>query len=175
MFTYGPYGKPALTGADAVWKFNMAHSQHIGLIAVSRDIEIGVDVEIDRPIPDLAGLIALCFSNQQRNACLTRSKPQQLLEFYRTWTCKEALLKASGEGLQIDLPDLEIGEDGTVLRWPAKLQAYSRYRVYPLPQIKIPAALALGPELTDWQCEEFPLHALERLFDHDVNRGKLYV
>jgi 4'-phosphopantetheinyl transferase len=174
-FSYGPYGKPALTGSDAVWKFNLAHSQHMALIAVSRHIEIGVDIEIDRPLPDLAGLMALCFSKQQRNACLTLSRQQQLIEFYRTWTCKEALVKASGEGLQIDLPELEIAEDGTVLRWPAKLQAYSGYRVHPLPQLKIPAALALGPGLTDWQCEEFPLPALERWFEHDVNRGKRYV
>lgn len=173
-FVYGPYGKPYLTGADASWKFNLAHSNHIALIAVSRYVEIGVDVEIDRPLTDLAALIDLSFSEQERNACLAMPEQQQRAEFYRTWTCKEALLKASGQGLQVDLRELEIARDGTVLRWPTQLQAYSTYRVYSL-STNTPAALALGPELTHWQYEELPTQTLEHFFTHNVNQGRRYV
>jgi len=174
-FIYGPYGKPYLAGAETDWKFNMAHSNHIALIAVSRYVEIGVDIEIDRPLTDLAALINLCFSEQERNACLAMTQEQQRTEFYRIWTYKEALLKASGKGLQMDLQELEIARDGTVLRWPTKLQAYSTYRVHPLPLLNVPAALAVGPGLTHWQCEELPLQALENFFTYPINRGSRHV
>ena len=158
-FIYGPYGKPYLTGLEAAWKFNVAHSDHIALIAISRCVEVGIDVEIDRPLTDLSALIDLIFSKEERNTCLAMSQQEQQTEFYRVWTYKEALIKASGEGLQVNLQELEIARDGTVLRWPAKLQAYNRHRIHPLP-INTPAALASGPGLARWQYQELPVQAI---------------
>ena len=166
-FIYGPYGKPYLTGLEAAWKFNVAHSNHIALIAVSRHTEIGIDVEIARPLTDLNALIDLIFSEQERNTCLAMNQQEQHAEFYRIWTYKEALIKASGEGLQVDLRELEIARDGTILRCPVKLQAYHAYRIHPLP-INTPAALALAPGLAHWQCQELPVQALDHFFTHKL-------
>lgn len=47
QFCYGPYGKPGLAredGTDALF-FNVAHSRGLALFAVTRDREVGVDLE----------------------------------------------------------------------------------------------------------------------------------
>ena len=51
-FCYGPHGKPALSGAcgDQSLCFNLSHSADMALYAVTRDRQIGVDIEQVRPV-----------------------------------------------------------------------------------------------------------------------------
>src|SRR5436309_8945614 len=51
-FAYGANGKPSLdeTCSDGELHFNMAHSDNVWLVAVSRCAEVGVDVEQIRPL-----------------------------------------------------------------------------------------------------------------------------
>lgn len=102
----GPHGKPAVAAPDGWLRFNLAHSADVAVVAVARDVEVGVDVERVREDVDLAPLLPLVLSASERSELDTRQRHERAGEFYRIWTRKEALLKARGDGLQGSLPSL---------------------------------------------------------------------
>ncbi|MCL4401055.1 MAG: 4'-phosphopantetheinyl transferase superfamily protein [Acidobacteria bacterium] len=87
-------GKPILAEPYARLKFNMAHSGEAGLYAVGFGREIGVDIERVRPIREAEGIANRFFSPAERS--LLDGTPES---FFAVWTRKEALLKATGEGI----------------------------------------------------------------------------
>jgi len=99
-FHYGSYGKPFLK--DSLIQFNLAHSQHLALYAVTRDRAVGIDVEQVRAVEQLAALVQRFFLPAE--ARTIQAQPDL---FFQYWTCKEAFLKATGTGLS-KLKDLEI-------------------------------------------------------------------
>lgn len=98
QFAYSSTGKPALVSSSNV-QFNLSHSQEMILYAFTSDRQIGIDLEYLRPIPDLKQLIQQFFSIGEASAILSLPASEQQLAFLQTWTCKEAYLKATGEGL----------------------------------------------------------------------------
>jgi 4'-phosphopantetheinyl transferase len=101
QFSYGLYGKPALAAArdTGTLQFNLAHSQGLALYALTREREIGIDIEQVRPIADLEQLAGRFFSARE-NAILRSLGPDEKQEaFFRYWVHKEAYLKARGIGL----------------------------------------------------------------------------
>jgi 4'-phosphopantetheinyl transferase len=104
--------------------FNVSHSGDVLAIALCRHGDIGVDVEQTdgRLAIDLEGIARSQFA-QAEYAVLMRSPPQQRLEaFYRIWTLKEAILKATGVGLYHPLNQIDVAEPArryaVVLRSP---------------------------------------------------------
>lgn len=99
-FAYGPHGKPSLEDGDGP-DFNLSHSEELALVGVSRDTEIGVDVEWqgrDRPFLRLGRR----YFDEAEHAWLARRAEDAVREgFYRIWTLKEAFLKALGTGLTV--------------------------------------------------------------------------
>ncbi|GEO99690.1 4'-phosphopantetheinyl transferase family protein [Methylobacterium haplocladii] len=97
-------GKPEL---DGPWRghlaFNLSHSGGVGLIALSPDARIGVDVERIRPIPDCLSLARSYFAAGEVSAL--QRLPAEALQtaFYACWTRKEAFVKALGLGLAFPL------------------------------------------------------------------------
>jgi 4'-phosphopantetheinyl transferase len=100
-FATGRHGKPALSHPASALGFNLSHSGTLALVAVSSGAAVGVDVEQARSDVDIQALAGSVLSEEER-AVLEASDPalRQAL-FYRTWVCKEALLKACGAGLSI--------------------------------------------------------------------------
>jgi len=84
-------GKPYLVSAPEV-RFNLAHSHEMALVAVTRDVEIGVDIEQIRKLPEYAAIA-------QRFFPAGHPAPSSVRDFFRHWTRFEALLKAHGAGL----------------------------------------------------------------------------
>lgn len=110
--TTGEYGKPMLDGF--AWQFNLSHAGPHALIALSESAPVGVDIErIDVTRP-LASMAAQFFTAREQAACA--GQPEQ---FYRLWSAKEAVLKASGSGIRGDLPAI-VEQDGqlAVVREP---------------------------------------------------------
>ncbi|GAB6066717.1 4'-phosphopantetheinyl transferase superfamily protein [Methylothermus subterraneus] len=105
MFAREPLGKPYLLG-DQRLAFNLSHSQDKMLLAVAQSREIGVDMEILRPLKELERLARRCLAPSEWQAWQALAEEEQLLAFLRFWTCKEALAKASGQGLSIGLSRL---------------------------------------------------------------------
>jgi 4'-phosphopantetheinyl transferase len=80
--------KPAIEGIE----FNSTHSEDLILIAVNSSA-IGIDLEFINPDFDFGALIPSCFNREEQVFISSPTK------FYTLWTRKEAILKASGEGL----------------------------------------------------------------------------
>jgi 4'-phosphopantetheinyl transferase len=90
-------------------RFNVSHSSELGLIAVCRGREVGVDLERVRSISEAGRIVASFFSASELaefNAILEEDKA---LAFHRGWTRKEAVLKGSGMGLAGLASHLETG------------------------------------------------------------------
>lgn len=109
QFSYGSNGKPFLAGAAAnkLW-FNVAHSDSLALIAFAEFAEVGVDVEFVRRLPDFDDLVNRFFS-QRESACFGRLQDEsKSVAFFNLWTRKEALLKATGDGICNALNRVEV-------------------------------------------------------------------
>jgi len=129
-------GKPRLaTGPDDV-RFNLSHSGSMGVVAVARGQDVGVDVEGIRSLPDLDTLAETCFTDGERAALRGLPEPERLQAFFAGWTRKEAFLKLCGEGLRRSLQSFEVSLDPVAparLLWLAgEPDASSRYTLLTL-------------------------------------------
>ncbi len=91
-FAVAEMGKPFLPAAPHL-KFNLSHSHEMALVAVALEVEVGVDVEWIRPMPEYAALAERFFPPSQ--AAEVESEP----DFFRRWTRIEAVVKARGIGI----------------------------------------------------------------------------
>lgn len=137
-FRYGAHGKPRLeeadgrihSGPDPVC-FNLTHSGDLAVCAVSRNVELGVDIEVPRPLPNAQDLAKRFFTSRESATLEGLGSEERLQEFLRLWTCKEAYLKAIGKGLAKPLHQVEVslgdwgcerftdmaGDDEELARW----------------------------------------------------------
>lgn len=101
-FAYGPMGKPFLPGGPA---FNLADCKDHVLIAIApvERVELGVDVERLRSVPDAAGIAERFFAPEERDAFAALSDALRDEAFLNGWTRKEAFIKATGQGLSTPL------------------------------------------------------------------------
>ncbi len=108
-FSYGAFGKPALADdCDGDLRFNLSHSGSVALYAVTRNREIGVDVErIDSSFVE-DGIEEKFFSRNEVAKLRSLHASQRLRAFFDCWTRKEAYVKARGGGLQISLRGFEV-------------------------------------------------------------------
>ena len=95
-FEYGPMGKPSLAGSAL--RFNVSHSDRYALLAVA-GVEIGVDIERERPLSDMDALAERVFSAGERHALAQVPADRRGEAFFAGWTRKEAYIKARGEGI----------------------------------------------------------------------------
>jgi 4'-phosphopantetheinyl transferase len=105
-FGLGPHGKPALAG-DRL-EFNLSHAGGLGVLAVALGRCVGVDIEPIRPIDSMEGIVARFFSERERSDVAALPPDRRLDAFFRTWTSKEAYLKATGLGLTVSLEGFDV-------------------------------------------------------------------
>lgn len=107
-FVLGPHGKPALApGQRGGLEFNVSHSQERALIAIARRT-VGVDVEaVDDKTPR-DELAERFFSERECRDYFSLPPELRPAAFYRLWTCKEAYLKATGQGLSLPLGQFSV-------------------------------------------------------------------
>jgi 4'-phosphopantetheinyl transferase len=99
-FTRGSRGKPAVAGLE----HNLSHTDDVALLAVSRSIALGVDIERYAANIDPLELARTVLAPLEA-ACTER------LAFFRIWCRKEACLKATGDGLVDDLTSISVIDD----------------------------------------------------------------
>lgn len=95
-------GKPVLQHRAKV-AFSVAHGGTLAVVAISRETEVGVDVEpisARRRVEDIA---AAAFGEDALAALLARPLVERAREFTRWWVRAEATCKATGRGLVIPL------------------------------------------------------------------------
>lgn len=96
VFAKGPRGKPWVAGIE----HNLSHCDDVALLAVARDVAVGVDIERrDAPI------------DQRAVGRLVRAPAEASMDFMRVWCRKEACLKATGVGLLDDLTSVSVVDE----------------------------------------------------------------
>jgi 4'-phosphopantetheinyl transferase len=112
--------------------FNLSHSHTRGLIAISKEQEIGVDLECVRSEVKIAKLSERYFTRSEHRAIMELAQEQRAARFFRYWVAKEAVLKATGIGLR-GLAECEIilgtDEAGTEVQVRLSSQMKNRLRV----------------------------------------------
>lgn len=95
QFVQGMTKKPALVNPIG-YQFNVSHSGDWLLIAIGR-IDVGVDLEWISPEFPFQDVSQISFSPREQHYIESCSNPR--LSFYQLWTRKEALVKATGKGM----------------------------------------------------------------------------
>jgi 4'-phosphopantetheinyl transferase len=153
-FDYEPRGKPFL--ADTLAKggllFNLSHSQDLALCAVNYKRKIGIDLEYLRSVSDLEALAQRFFLPQEYDLVRSLPRHQQQEVFFRYWTCKEAYLKATGDGIS----QLEQAEIALTPTQGAKLLTSEDWSLVEFtPAENYRAAVAVAGSGWDLKCWEF--------------------
>jgi 4'-phosphopantetheinyl transferase len=107
---YADGGKPHLP-SDFSLHFNISHTDGLAVFAVGHT-RVGVDVERVRDVPDAEGLVSRFFTRRECSLFQSLPPADRPNAFLRAWTCKEAVLKAIGRGVQsLDCCDVTLGDD----------------------------------------------------------------
>ncbi len=111
VFSYGPHGKPVLESAaiEPPLHFNIAHSGGHAVLALSRSGEVGIDIEQHRDV-DIR-IAKRYFTDREWQIISTAEGAKQRELFFRCWVLKEAVLKATGDGIQRGLDTFEVSLD----------------------------------------------------------------
>jgi 4'-phosphopantetheinyl transferase len=115
------HGKPRLLSPASDLTFNLSHADGLVIVAVCSGQPVGVDVEQRERAQAMPQLVGALLSPIERAALEEIPQADRAGVLLRCWVRKEALLKATGEGLSLDS-----GHVGTVavrapmqrLRWP---------------------------------------------------------
>ena len=100
----GSYGKPALADPEAALRFNLSHSGNLALIAVTRGLEVGIDVEERRNDRDFQRLVEIGLGGSDAAAVRHAPLGSRAGAFYAAWVRREAASKCLGTGLGRPLP-----------------------------------------------------------------------
>lgn len=113
-FSYTQWGKPFWP--DDSIHFSIAHSGNMVWTAFCRNDTVGIDVEEMRPIPDIQEMATLLHPEECR-AIHAQQPSERDITFYRCWTRKEAVLKATGKGLNQPLNSFQVHTGQTETDW----------------------------------------------------------
>jgi 4'-phosphopantetheinyl transferase len=103
----GPRGRPQLEGESDL-DFNISHTEGVALIGIVRGARIGVDVEhADRDV-NADGLARKFLGPSEQATLASLDEAARRRIFLRYWTCKEAMSKATGDGLSAPFRDLAL-------------------------------------------------------------------
>jgi 4'-phosphopantetheinyl transferase len=109
-FIRGPNGKPELVATQGAARlyFNMSHSSSMALYAFSRAAAVGVDIERIRPMEDLDNIARNFFTPRETATLRALPDASRLEAFFNCWTRKEAILKATGQGIKEGVDGVEV-------------------------------------------------------------------
>jgi 4'-phosphopantetheinyl transferase len=94
--------------AQARVRFSVAHSAQLVLCALAMDHDIGVDVEHEDDAVEWEAIAARVFTAAERAALGALHPDARRGAFFDGWTRKEAVIKATGEGLRRPLTSFAV-------------------------------------------------------------------
>jgi 4'-phosphopantetheinyl transferase len=126
----GVRGRPQLA-TDVGIDFNVSHTEGVALIGIARAGRIGVDVErADRDVR-ADGLARKFLTAAEQATLVPLPEAERRARFLRYWTCKEAMSKATGDGLSAPLRLLEVRlADAIELGWGPAPYEPARWRLH---------------------------------------------
>lgn len=132
------HGRPRLASRPDAVPVSLSHAGDVVVAAVTRGVRVGVDVE---PLQHREGgrVVPMRVLAPAEQAQLRSSAESGLEEtddwgrFLRYWTCKEAIVKATGDGITVPLEDIVIDwRDGRphVADWRGKPERAPRITLH---------------------------------------------
>lgn len=102
-----PSGKLYLEGNPLY--FNITHSGDFIAFAISKELEIGLDIENPSRISgSLLDIAERYFTQEETIVLKSSSGDKQTQLFFNIWTLKEAVLKATGDGIVAGLDSIDV-------------------------------------------------------------------
>lgn len=98
-------GKPFVPDCDL--SVSISHAKGLSLVAVARNKHIGVDLEPAGRKVDVDMLARNYLSASEKKKLLGAVEPQRTRLFLNDWVCREALVKATGQGLEFPASQIE--------------------------------------------------------------------
>jgi 4'-phosphopantetheinyl transferase len=108
----GSGGKPRLP--DGQLEFNLSHSERVALLAVTRRMPVGVDVQAPHPTASMPWFAKRICTPREYEHYLADPRPEELL---RLWARKEAVIKARGEGSYVAVGEIDVLDDDLGEGW----------------------------------------------------------
>jgi 4'-phosphopantetheinyl transferase len=130
VIRYGEHGKPRIDSNEGL-EFNLSHSGSLALLVLGL-CPVGADIERHKP-RRWADVARRFYAPGEQERLFAPPEEDQEARFFRIWTCKEAFLKCTGEGLSRSLRsyEMELSGDGARLAWARDVEA-SEYSVFPI-------------------------------------------
>jgi len=101
-----PHGKPTVPGSPI--ELSLAHSGDRVVVAAALGAPVGVDVEQELPTLDPDTLTDTVLTAREAAALAAMPAAERPGGFLAYWTRKEAVLKATGDGLRVPLRAVEV-------------------------------------------------------------------
>jgi 4'-phosphopantetheinyl transferase len=115
-------GKPVVVGPPGARgiEVSLSHSHDVVAVAFGRVAPLGVDVERERSAPDLPDVARRSFAPEELTELAAEPPEAWTPAFFRCWARKEAVIKATGEGLSLPLTDfaVSVGMEARLVRKP---------------------------------------------------------
>jgi 4'-phosphopantetheinyl transferase len=162
-FCSSQYGKPVLiweSGSNGLC-FNVTHSHGMALYAITRNREVGIDLEYIHTEVAWEHIAERFFSSREKSLLRTVPRQMQHKAFFVCWTRKEAYLKARGMGLMLPLSQFDVsvtpGAPAALLRTREEDQDISDWSLHELsPGSNYVAALAVQGHPCRFQYWQWP-------------------
>jgi len=103
----GERGRPRLADAPGL-DFNVTHTGLDGMIGLATGLRVGVDIERTDRVINAPG-IARKFMTAAERAALPADADAARRQLLRLWTCKEAMSKATGDGVSAPFGRIDVG------------------------------------------------------------------
>ena len=140
-----PHGKPRVLG-DTRMEMSITHSGEMAGVAVGWSVPLGIDVE-DLQRTDHGSLASAALSSTERIVFAGLADAERHSSLLTYCTRKEALLKATGDGLTIPMRRLTVTgprQTARLVTWEDRPELAGRIRLYDLhPKIGHVASLAV--------------------------------
>lgn len=139
-FAYGHNGKPELARGHhsngRILQFNLSHTRGMGLIGVSWNRMLGVDIERVRPLEDGPNIAKRFFSKWEVEQFFALPEALYPQAFFNCWTRKEAFIKAIGDGLTYPLANFDVtlqpGQEVKLIRVEGSRKKAEKWRLISL-------------------------------------------
>ncbi len=103
-----PHGKPHPDGPARGLEISLSHSGDRVVVALAHGFAVGVDVERVAPGRDIEGVAELALAESERAVLSAMPTDARANGFFGFWARKEALLKATGDGMSAGLATVRV-------------------------------------------------------------------
>lgn len=104
-YNFYPHGKPYIQ--NSLLTFNHTYRNNYGLLAISNNTEIGVDIEYIKTLQDPTTFASFSFTEEEK-AIIFADGNFNHEAFFTFWTFKEAFIKTTGTGLNVDISKINL-------------------------------------------------------------------